>query len=570
MSRPCITLIVTALMCLLCMQAMAAETPPPAAPAPSPVALENEFIRVVVNPGPNEAGRFSITTTGGDPSRPQSKNKRLIFGGNKPWTSYTTVRIDGTPYVVGGPTQRRAGLGVANGKTLQAPTLAENRILYRQEFGDIELTQEIGFVRGMSTRMLDTAGITYMITNRGTAPRKVGLRMLLDTMCGDNDGAPIRAGRQAITTATLIKGKDVPDFWQAFDNLASPTVISQGSMRGAGITPPDALLFADWGTFADDPWEPTLTPGEGFIRKGESDPDTALAMIWNPVTIAPGQTITRVSHYGIGEVSLKPGQLTLGLTAPAETKFEHERTQSFTLTGYLQNVGGFAARDVTMTLHVPKGLTVTGGDTVKDTEKLLKPNDTMQKSWNITPTGEVSGKVTLTLTVTSGNIEGNEITREIQVEVPTPRTTFKPSTHRVQVYQNEAVPVVMELNMSPADQFSGARVTVAFDPQVIRPLDISRGRAFLDSGKRYYWRVDKSQVTKGLLTFTGRRIDTENVAAAPLTQAEVNLATLQFRTIKPGKCALTLVNAVLIDAKGEERPMECIQGEVEVIGDSAK
>ncbi len=75
----------------------------------APVAMENEFIRVVTNPGPDEAGRFSIRTTGGDPSRPESKNQHLIFGGNAPWTSYTTLLIDGQAYVFGGPTQRRAG-----------------------------------------------------------------------------------------------------------------------------------------------------------------------------------------------------------------------------------------------------------------------------------------------------------------------------------------------------------------------------------------------------------------------------------------------------------------------------
>ncbi|HEX2951446.1 MAG TPA: cellulosome anchor protein, partial [Armatimonadota bacterium] len=74
------------------------------------VSLKNEFIRVVVNQGPNEAGRFSVDTTGGDPTRPASKGQQLIYGGNTPWTSFTTVRIDNTNYVFGGKTSRRAGL----------------------------------------------------------------------------------------------------------------------------------------------------------------------------------------------------------------------------------------------------------------------------------------------------------------------------------------------------------------------------------------------------------------------------------------------------------------------------
>ena len=364
---------------------------PAATPAPAPVLLENEFVRVVVNRGPEEAGRFSIGTTGGDPSRPLSKNKHLIFGGNKPWTSYTTVRIDGVSYVVGGPTHRHAGENAKYGQTTVAPVLGDKQITYSEKFGDIEVTQELGFVRGLSTRMLDTIGITYKITNHGTASHHTGLRVLLDTMCGDNDGAPMRAGRQAISTATMLTGSAIPDFWQAFDSLTNPAVISQGTLRGGDATPPDKALFADWGTLAEEPWEPVLTAGQGFIRKGETDPDSAMAMIWNPQPLDAGKSRTYVSYYGIGEVSLKPGMLTLGLTAPAETTFAYERTDNITLTGYLQNSGGFAAHDVTMTLEVPKGLTLVDGDSVKEALKQLKPNETLQRSWTFMRTGRRAG-----------------------------------------------------------------------------------------------------------------------------------------------------------------------------------
>jgi len=553
-----------AVVCLLGMRVAAA-----AVTSSPPIALENEFIRMVVNPGTNEAGRFSIRTTGGDISRPSSKNKHLIFGGNTPWTSYSTVKIDGTPYIVGGPTHRRAGSNGKYGQTITAPTLANNLITYSEKFGDIEVTQELSFVRGMSTRMLDTVGITYKITNRSSANHEVGLRMLLDTMCGDNDAAPIRAGRQAITTATVLTGKDVPDFWQAFDSLANPTVISQGSLRGDKITPPDQLLFADWGTLADDPWVPALTPGQGFTRKGETEPDTAAAMVWNPVILEPGKTKTYVSYYGIGEVSLKAGQLTLGLTAPAETTFEHERTQTFTLTGYLQNAGGYDARDVTTTLTVPEGLTLVSGNKVKESQRLLKPNETVQRSWIFIANGKMGGKLALTLAVTSSNIEANQITRQIQVAVPNPHLRFAPTAQRVMTQPDEPTPVIMEVNLAPAVSLYGASVTIKFDPNVVLPFDVSRGRAFIEEGRQLYWHVDKSQIEKGLLTLTGRRIDAHGVSAELITQAEANLGTLKFRTVNPGKTSLSVVNAVLFDEKGVERPVESSAGDIEVVNVSA-
>ena len=141
----------------------------------APVALENEFIRVVANPGPDEAGRFSIRTTGGDPSRPASKNQHLIFGGNAPWTSYTTLLIDGQKYVFGGPTQRRAGKTAQYGQQVTPPSVSGDKITCSYQYGDLLVTQNLSFVRGLSTRVLDTVGIDYTIDNRGTACAPGGL-----------------------------------------------------------------------------------------------------------------------------------------------------------------------------------------------------------------------------------------------------------------------------------------------------------------------------------------------------------------------------------------------------------
>ena len=41
--------------------------------------LENEFLRVVVNPGPDHKGRFAIETTKGDPTRATYDNQPLIY-----------------------------------------------------------------------------------------------------------------------------------------------------------------------------------------------------------------------------------------------------------------------------------------------------------------------------------------------------------------------------------------------------------------------------------------------------------------------------------------------------------
>ena len=74
----------------------------------SKIEIRNEYIRIVVNTSEANKGRFSVGTTGGDPDRDTDQNKHLIFGGNEPWTSYTTIRIGNENWVFGSPNDRRA------------------------------------------------------------------------------------------------------------------------------------------------------------------------------------------------------------------------------------------------------------------------------------------------------------------------------------------------------------------------------------------------------------------------------------------------------------------------------
>ncbi|MFH1537795.1 MAG: hypothetical protein ABIH66_02480, partial [bacterium] len=50
------------------------------------VTISNDFIHLEVNPGPNEAGRFSIETVRGDPTVDTDDKKILIYGRPRPWT----------------------------------------------------------------------------------------------------------------------------------------------------------------------------------------------------------------------------------------------------------------------------------------------------------------------------------------------------------------------------------------------------------------------------------------------------------------------------------------------------
>ncbi|NIM05325.1 MAG: hypothetical protein GTO55_04375 [Armatimonadetes bacterium] len=388
------------------------ETPPSTG-----VKISNEFLRIRVNPGPKEAGRFAVDTTGGDPSRQADDDKVLIYGSREPWTSYTTVVVEGETFLFGGTTTRRAGRDVATGTIVQPPLAKGETIVCVARMGEIEVKQELGFARSPTTRVKDAARIVYYVTNRGDSPQKVGLRIALDTMLGTNDGAPLRAGKKAISTATRLLGTDLPDYWQAFDSLSEPAVIAQGTLRGNGLTPPDRLEMIDWGTLADEAWDFDFPSGASFTRRGEQEQDTAVALYWDPAPLKPGESRTYATLYGIGGVTLSPAQLSLGMTAPAEVDYAYDEARTFPVVVYLQNAGGFDSRRTTCSLELPRGLKLEQGET-EAAAGLLKAGETRQFIWKVMPTGEASGPLKIGASATSENLEPNRVEREIIVNSP--------------------------------------------------------------------------------------------------------------------------------------------------------
>jgi len=483
-----------------------------------PVSVSNEFIRIRVNAGPQETGRFAVDTTGGDPSRAADDNQVLIYGSREPWTSYTTVLVDEKPFVFGGPTARRAGKEVATGVVAAPPRTSGKAIVCVTRISDLEVRQELSLARSTTTRVEDAARIAYEITNRGEVAHSVGLRVVLDTMLGSNDGAPLRAGDRAIATVVELVGQQIPDYWQAFDSLSRPAVISQGTVRapaGAGmpaLQAPDRLRMVDWGTLADAPWGFAVTQGADFTRRGEEEQDTAVALYWDPIQLRPGESRTLATLYGVGGVSLSPAQLSLGLTAPAEVDYQYEDARPFSVIAYVENSGGFESRKTVCALELPKGLRLAEGES-DAALGLLKPGETRQAYWRVVPTGEADGSLTLAATVTSENLEPNRVARELVVNSP-PQLNLKvtaPSKLEVTPqnrYAPDPFPVTVSVTNAGAQSARSLVVTLllpdgmkmAADPSATQTADkLARGDGLLFS-----WSARATGLPAGRLALEAR------------------------------------------------------------------
>ncbi len=188
----------------------------------------------------------------------------------------------------------------------------------------ISVTQRVEVVPGEAVevspdvykRLLDTCLVRYTIKNRDSKSHKIGLRFLLDTYIGSNDGCPftIPGTAKLVTTyedfnpSDPKNGKPIPDFVQALEreNLRDPGIIAQVNFRvGDTIAAPDRVSLTAW-------------PGGGdhlkryIVPVTNIEQDSAVVMYWHPADLEPGKTRELGFSYGLGNISAQSERI--GLT----------------------------------------------------------------------------------------------------------------------------------------------------------------------------------------------------------------------------------------------------------------
>ncbi len=407
------------------------------------IKMENDFIEIVVNNSEDAAGRFAVLTTGGDPTRVDDNNNFLIYGLGKPVTSYSTIRIDKTDYVFGGKTIKRAGLNGNYGQVVTLPIQSEDGIYTACLYGDILVEQILDLTISTTTGQPDTASIRYCITNQGTVAQDVGLRIVLDTMLGNNDGAPFRVRDMAIVSDSLFSGEEIPAFVQAFDDLINPAVMAQANLAGPEVTKPSRVYFTNWGSLADGLWDFNFQLERDFTREGEFDLDSAMAIYWDEQSLAPGESRNFVSHYGLSGISIAKGYLSLGLSTVNKIA---ANSLPFDVVGYIQNTGDGIAHEVSAKLILPEGLRYSSSSESEIIIGKMAPGESSQVVWKVEPTGKAFGNMQIKMDVEAINVGVNSVTRDIEITEPAKLGLSLSGPRSLGVYDEKLYPEVFEVN----------------------------------------------------------------------------------------------------------------------------
>jgi hypothetical protein len=125
---------------------------------------------------------------------------------------------------------------------------------------------------------------------------EVGARIHLDTMLGDNDGAPIYVPGDGLKVSEKeYSGKDLTfKYWKAYNRQDVPNIVSTGLLYGE-LTYPDKLVIANWKQSKQTVWDYQTNEEKSVLG------DSAVLLYFNPLPLAGGETREIITGYGSGE-----------------------------------------------------------------------------------------------------------------------------------------------------------------------------------------------------------------------------------------------------------------------------
>lgn len=333
---------------------------------------------------PKSTMRFGLVMLKERDPKDATKLKRLTYD---EWgrTNNTCVRIDREDWIYGheGDNFRRGGKWKERER--QAPLSKDKtgreRTGFRSVMLDpsehIQVTQTVEIIPGEQSRLLDTCLVLYGFENLDRAQHQVGIRFMLDTYIGANDGVPftIPGENRLYDTMMDFPAGKIPDFLQALEkeDLEKPGTIAHVKLKlGGRIEPPSRVTLGAWPDirFKDQVpaqfrteaaqahitgWNVPVAPMTLMKQYGAPDfhADSAVVIYWHEKPLQPGEKREVGFTYGLGSISSGEGKGKLGLTVGGSFIPGGE----FTLTAYVRNPG----KDETVTLTVPEGLQLSVG-----------------------------------------------------------------------------------------------------------------------------------------------------------------------------------------------------------------
>lgn len=299
------------------------------------LSIANNYIKLSVY----RNGRFKINNIEGSVEFDSDNNGNLLYPKN---TTFASVYIDGIHYYYGD----------SDGYFTLKPQKFGDKIKSAWIVNDVEITQILTLVKNPSTNNQDTVHIQYIAENKSSVSHKVGIRIMLDTMLGDNDSAPFKvSGLGNVTTEKMLFDNMIPPYWYCYDNLVAPKIVAMGTLTGEDVTKPDRVVFGSWQKLKTNPWDYTEEAGKSFAK------DTAIALYYDPINLKPSKKYSVSTKYGILGIKINiKDQLAVFIGGDNFVK-----KPPFLFTVDVLNKGGIDFQWGGVAILLPKGFSIPKG-----------------------------------------------------------------------------------------------------------------------------------------------------------------------------------------------------------------
>jgi uncharacterized repeat protein (TIGR02543 family) len=307
------------------------------------VTVENEYIRVIVN---RKNGGYTISTLEGDILRKTDDNKQLTHRGTDFDTSFTSFQINGDreqEYVFGN------SYGLFGMDSTEVITETDSAgVTSRWSVKDLEITQRIELVSGVSSEQLGTALISYTVKNNSARSINFKSRMLMDTQLGENDfgyyevtKGVLGAGYNFIDKETVLSGDEVPADYFVKDSPYEPNIAAFGVNSVIATDKPYQMAFAHWANLASQKFDfdPDVTVNFTNKMNKHLTADSAVALYYDHGSVAAGGERIFSTFYGVtANLKNKDNRVLINTTAPTKLEFNETRNAFIGSSGVADNL----------------------------------------------------------------------------------------------------------------------------------------------------------------------------------------------------------------------------------------
>jgi hypothetical protein len=355
--------------------------------------------------------RFGVVTLHAGKEVGTSPNvTRLTFD---PWgrTNNTCIRIDGTDVRLFGSPRGSWEERAAKSWKEQDQDHQGVRSVWVCDDVKIKVIQLVELVRGDQSHLLDTCRVRYQLVNMPDGQQhQVGIRFLLDTFIGANDGVPFTIPGETAMCDTQkdlpreAKDSKIPDFLQALEkaDLAHPGTIARLRLKLEKVEQPVRVTLGAWPSvklqvldrLALGPstlWDVPVLPIKTFKLN-----DSAVTIYWKEEPLKPGQTREVGFEYGLGDLVGQGSRL----AATVDGAFRPDG--ELTVVAYVNRTNA-QTDDETVTLNALDGFKFLVGDKTQHLPKLAKDvaNANVPITWKLQAPA-AAAKYELTVTSSSG------------------------------------------------------------------------------------------------------------------------------------------------------------------------